>query len=342
MLNQFEYNDLWTINLGLPLHNIPCYYQYLQREVYFQDYLDLFCCPTNGNPTYERINVNDHQTVSIQGLQADPNNAYTLIDGKGVVRLIVDYDFPFDRKELCKGRRIQCILIGEAAPSASIPDVNKKHDDSANSYFYNTRHILSTPYFTAPVKAFGIVGGNKTEKLLSLAREGFILLDLFPFSDTYNSETRKKINYTPFWDLLCSNICNYFQMNILSNGSYIAFSGPAAIHHRIVEDLKNKVIKLPICTNFNLLTSKNSLEEITKGVIPVHKNTSYITNWEKIPAGDYYINTPNYKCIPNSKDNFSTPIYNCECWDSSFQGPNAFFISIAFNLPLSNLNKKTI
>ena len=123
MLTQLEYNDLWRINLGLPLHNIPCYFQYLQREVYFQDYLDLFCCPTNGNPTFERIDVNGHQTVFINGLHADPNGVYTLVDQGGQVRLIVDYEFPYDRTELCKGREIKYILIGDADDSYNFEDL---------------------------------------------------------------------------------------------------------------------------------------------------------------------------------------------------------------------------
>ena len=55
MLTQANYNDLWTNVLGLPLQDLPIYYIYLQREVYFQDYLDLFCCPNNERPSFERI-----------------------------------------------------------------------------------------------------------------------------------------------------------------------------------------------------------------------------------------------------------------------------------------------
>ena len=191
MLTQINYNDLWTINLGLPLHNIPCYYQYLQREVYFQDYLDLFCCPTNGNPTYERIVVHGHQTVSVQGLQADPNNAYTLIDGKGVVRLIVDYDFPFDRKELCKGRRIKYILIGEAAPPSG-------------SYIYKD---AKGSYITAPLSAVGLnpTRMSRTERLLEFANNGFLLLDFFPFA----------INFAPPGIVLNNVILGFF-INLLN------------------------------------------------------------------------------------------------------------------------------
>ena len=45
MLTRRDYEDLWVnpapAGFGMPLHLIPNYYQYLQREVYFQDYLDI-------------------------------------------------------------------------------------------------------------------------------------------------------------------------------------------------------------------------------------------------------------------------------------------------------------
>lgn len=168
MLIQANYNDLWTINLGQPLIEIPCYYQYLQREVYFQDYLDLFCCRENGVPTFERIVVQGHQTVSIQGLQADPNGEFTVIDSKGVVRLIVEYDFPFNKKEFCKGRKIKYILIGEAAP----PSGGYIYKDAKGSYI------------TAPLFAVGLNPArmSKTERLLEFANNGFLLFDFFPFA----------------------------------------------------------------------------------------------------------------------------------------------------------------
>jgi hypothetical protein len=169
MLTQVNYNNLWTVNLGLPIQTIPCYYQYLQREVYFQDYLDLFCCPENGEPTNERLVIKGYQTVSVQGLNADPNGEFTVIDSKGVVRLIVEYDFPFDRKELCKGRKIKYILIGEAAPPSG-------------SYIYKD---AKGSYITAPLCATTNINLRKLntfQKLLELSNQGFLLLDFFPFS----------------------------------------------------------------------------------------------------------------------------------------------------------------
>jgi len=165
MLTQANYNDLWTNVLGLPLHNIPCYYQYLQREVYFQDYLDLFCCPENGKPTYERIVVHGHQTVSIQGLQPDPNGEYTIIDAQGHVRLIVQYDFPYYGK-LCENRSIKYILIGEAPPSTG-------------NYIYKGDN---TGYITAPLSAMGIGRLGEFERLVAFADAGYLLLDLLPFA----------------------------------------------------------------------------------------------------------------------------------------------------------------
>jgi hypothetical protein len=135
--------------------------------------LDLFCCPENGKPTYERIVVHGHQTVSIQGLQVDPNGIFTVIDSKGVVRLILEYGFPFERNELCNGRNIKYILIGEAAP----PSGGYIYKDAKGSYI------------TAPLSAVGLSPArmSRTERLLEFADNGFLLLDFFPFAINFNT-----------------------------------------------------------------------------------------------------------------------------------------------------------
>jgi len=166
MLTQIDYNVLWTNVLGLPVQDLPNYHIYLQREVYFQDYLDLFCCPRNESPSFERTILDGRYTVSIPGLQPDPNGEYTLIDAQGHVRLIVQYDFPFERNELCKGRNIKYILIGEAPPSTG-------------NYIYKGDQ---TGYITAPLSAMGIGRLNEFERLVAFADAGYLLLDLFPFA----------------------------------------------------------------------------------------------------------------------------------------------------------------
>jgi len=168
-----DYLNLWTNVLNQPAHLLPSYYQYLQREVYFQDYLDLFCCPNDGNPTYERVIVNGQHTVYIGGLQADSDGIYTAVDQAGQVRLIVDYDFPFDRKELCKEREIRYILIGEAAPSSG-------------AYIY--KDALGS-YITAPLCARNINYRrlNTFQRLIEFANQGFLLLDFFPFNINFRN-----------------------------------------------------------------------------------------------------------------------------------------------------------
>ena len=208
MLSQLNYNQLWTVNLGQSLQNIPCYYQYLQREVYFQDYLDLFGYPNDGNPTFERLIIEGKQTVFIQGLCEDPNSEFTMKDQNGEIRLIVNYDFPFDKAELCKGREIKYILIGEAAHSVS------------DTYFYNINHTKDTLYFSQPVKALGMASSEKnkiqkkTNELFSLAQNGVLLLDLLPYKANYSLIVNEGGERNSLRKVICnSGAINFFWDN---------------------------------------------------------------------------------------------------------------------------------
>ncbi len=205
MLDQTQYNNLWTNTFGLPIQQIPCYYQYLQREVYFQDYLDLFSCPNSRSPTFVRVYINGYYTID-PGFDILHNPAYTVEQDKKV-RLIVDYDFPY-AGQLCKNREIKYILIGEAAPAPSIPLLNNNQEDISNTYFYNKTHVGSTNYFNAPLKAWGInkktkenKDKSKTEILVELADKGVLLIDLSPFAVNYNEQMREKISQCLFKDL---------------------------------------------------------------------------------------------------------------------------------------------
>ena len=203
MLTQIQYNNLWTINLGLPIQSIPSYYQYLQREVYFQDYLDLFGYPNKGQKTFSREKIKignvEYNIVKIDWLQPDPIGAYTIPDSNGIHRLIVDYDFPYPNELLCKDRKIKYILIGEAAPPPSLPRIVEDYDKE-NSYFYNVRQ-KETLYLAQPLSAFGIAGVDKTNKLINLAENGIVLLDISPFAIGYSVETRKIISQKLTCDL---------------------------------------------------------------------------------------------------------------------------------------------
>ncbi len=197
-----QYQNLWTAPMprgnapmphgfGMPLHTIPCYHQYVQREIYQQDYMDLF----TGAITYNRLRNENRFGVPLSklasGIPHDPSYVDCLPDrnGKPVACLLVDYEYPFSQVELEKGKEkcIKYIMIGEAAP----PMTAQLND---GTYFYNVKHTGSTPYFAAPCKAFGISGGDKRQKLSDLAAKGVLLLDLFPFAVPYHTKLRDALN----------------------------------------------------------------------------------------------------------------------------------------------------
>ena len=244
MLTGIQYEDLWVnpapAGFGMPLHLIPNYYQYLQREVYFQDYLDLFCCPKNQRPTFERKLIGKNQTVliNIEGftLLPDPFGKLTVEDSNGEIKLIVDNDFPF-YGALCKERSIKYILIGEAAPNTG----NYIYKDAKGSYI------------TAPLSAKGINTNplKKTDRLIHFANEGFLLLDLFPFaidfratSITLNNAILRilidqlifKINglvcLDPEWDfcLVAPKRTSNAILNWLDTFNHNNFNGKSTIH----------------------------------------------------------------------------------------------------------------
>ena len=304
MLTLANYNNLWTATLGLPIQNIPCYYQYLQREVYYQDYLDLFCCPKNGNPTYERISVNGHHTVLIPNLQPDPNGAYTVIDSAEHVRLIVDYDFPY-YGELCKNRDIKYILIGEAPPAPSFP-ILVTDKDKENSYFYNVKHLKSTSYLNEPIKAFNVRGREKEEKLIGLADKGILLIDLSIFAISYSQNSRTIIGSI----LLPELIARIQSLNCLNPQWDFCLVAPQTTSVTIINEIlinhNGLLINKSIFSNQDLLNS------------PVFNNNN---NYTSNPNA---VRWPNITHV-SKRAKFTALIGN--------PGPNAQLIKRAFNLP---------
>jgi len=330
MLTQPDYQNLWTGALAQPLFNLPCYYQYLQREVYFQDYLDLF--GTVAGPTFPRFALagpavgqdapllpvgqdapllpvgQDAPLLPIHpneyfvalpvhiGLPPDPAGIFTVIVN-GIVYLKVEYNFPF-YGFLNQGRTIQRVLIGEAAPAPGATRVNAIGQQLDNTYFYNILHIGPTPYFSQPLAAFGIPRTNKTDELVALANHGFILPDLLPFAVTYPTPLRRRLKYFPFWDLLCDKICGFSAAGKLHpdgpDGVNFGFAGPPALHHRIVADLIAGVIALPACPGhpipFAANLHLNELHTVAGVAIPHHHVGHYLTNWRGLVDPAYHVN----------------------------------------------------
>ena len=368
MLSQPDYQNLWTGALAQPLFNLPCYYQYLQREVYFQDYLDLF--GTVAGPTFPRFALagpavgQDAPLLPIGQdaplLPIHPNEYFVALPGHigpppdpagiftvtvaGIVYLKVEYNFPF-YGFLNQGRTIQRVLIGEAAPAPNAPIFNAHGQHMNNTYVYNILHIGRTRYLSAPLAAFGIRGirrANKVDKLVALAGHGFILPDLLPFAVNYTNEVRENLMYNPFWTLLCDKICGFSAAGKLHtdvpDGVNFGFAGPPTRQHSIVVDLAAGVIALPVCPNHPIPFAANlHWNELFDGAgvaIPHYHVGHYIINWHGLVDPAYHVNgNAAWVIAPNAHNQINLPIYACECWDAAFTGPNSKFIRVAFNLP---------
>lgn len=327
MLTEIQYEDLWVNpapnGFGMPLHLIPNYYQYLQREVYFQDYLDLF--RRKSNETFPRVEDNyvDPGFVILH----DPT--YTkIINGK--VYLKVDYDFPY-KDELCKNRCIKYIMIGEAAPALNVPIYDVAGNDKANTYFYNTKHIRTTGYFSAPCTSFGIIGVNKTEKLVDLANNGVILIDLFPFACSYNDLrdiiVRDEIDLD-FWQNIVNPYSLINRLNSInesfcnSNENIDSVKGclvlPPKISHNLAE-------KLNLGHIGNLGLNFRMGENIFAPLLaPPPRNLYYFLGIAGLVLNGVYI-------IPPTLNN--APIYACAAYSGSGLVPHELFIRNAFYLP---------
>ncbi len=228
MLTLTDYEKLWTDvvpnGFGQLLADIPSYIDYLKREIYFQDYLDLFL----RKKTYARIPIGGGLGVNVN-------------DGKSNICVPVDYDYPWTDKELMQERCIKYIMVGEAPP----PTIS-------NTYFYNTYHLANTPWLDAPVAAFGIGSAlPKKDKLIKLANKCYILIDLFPFVYGYTTGIRTRFNRNCvseyfFNNYLCSSqLAILVNNNLLCNEPILAFSGPPTIHHFLAHLLAIGAITIP-------------------------------------------------------------------------------------------------
>jgi hypothetical protein len=219
MLTVERYEQLWSDKkpggFGKTIAPPP-YHEYLQREIYKQDYMDLF---EDGKTieTFKRARVGEKWGISLDAFKL-PIDTITSIPPVDLLiepitkekLLRVDYDFPYgselkgnihsrvdlseEEKTIKFNRNIRYVMIGEAANSQKPKHKQYKYGgrDVENTYFFNINHVKSTPYFSAPIQAFGIdTGLLKKDHLIELADKGVSLEDLFPFAIEYDSNLRK-------------------------------------------------------------------------------------------------------------------------------------------------------
>lgn len=282
-LTSNQYINLWTNHFKGPFNqtNPPSYQDYLQRESYFEDYLDIF---RNQDTRVQRGIAGPHPFQQYLGNQNPP--------------------------------KIKYIMVGEAAPP------------KGQTFFYDINHLGETKWLGAPIGAFGISKNlPKVNKLYALAMEGYLLIDLYPFAVAYETKIRPNINNSPFWQNVVDIVNLVGIQGLVQNECLIAFSGPAATHHRIAHQINQPTNgSLPLPNHCGIKLGQNFVS-VNGQIIPPTRYSNYLIHWDqKIGAvdldGRIPVTTP-----------FISPIYKCEAWDGSLLGPNAQFLKVAFDLP---------
>lgn len=339
ILTHADYNFRWTEpaphgfgQTGCP----PCYHEYLQREIYAQDFLDLYI----GVPTFNRVPIAGFFYVQITGnpilggLGIPPHPGLVLMHGVNEY-LLVDYDYPW-MAELANAnnRCIRYIMIAEAAPQQNLRIAAYGLNDNLNSYFYNYQHTQHTLYFTAPCSAFGIHIGTKIDKLIGLANNGVLLLDLFPFAVNYNigglraflnhhGVSENFLNGTHTYSItnrvehIADNglICDNFELNI--NTVFIA--PPQTSYH--LGNLINHGLVLP---NLIFRMGHNTFHLM----VPDIHIAGFI--YQGFPPGTFLVAAPG---IPNYPITVTrVPILACTAYSGAYTVPSALFIRSALGL----------
>lgn len=339
ILSHAEYLNRWTApapnGFGQTICP-PCYHEYLQREVYFNDYLDLF----RNVITFNRIPHLDRFYVPITGcpilgvLDIPEHELYT-INIDGIVYLLVDYDYPWSLTELKKKRCIKYVMFGECArplnPTILVNgDCNIPNGDNNNTYFYNILHLSNTPYLNAPRSAFGCPNyrpcpENKIETLLCLASKGVLLLDIFPFAKKYNTTFRNYLNdngITEYFFNELITLISIFRRKYKCDKEVLAcFVAPPIISHFLANIINSTIVSRPV--SFRLGTNTFN---------PPH------FHHDDLFFNDILIGTELNGChgpvtIPSGgRFTFLVPIYCCSTYDGSKQGPHYLFIQNALCL----------
>ena len=296
-----KYSLFWGLFPRIPgMPTMPPYADYLSRENFFEDYLDIF---------------RGHDTRATRGLTG-PHPFHAQLS---------DPDFV--------APKIAYVLIGEAANSRSPTFF---YDPT---HLKSTNWLRSPLDAFGSGIAYPKTPSKKIGALFALAMKGFLLLDLYPFAIDYSIKIsgrtlRSLIPYIPFWDYLVDRINGLSAVGLVQKDCLLAFSGPASTHHQIAVQLHNQafhgaplLISLPHhCT---LTWGDNILTDGHGASVPPTAVRPLLFNW-RIPGLVLDLDGR----FPVVATNFYSPKYRCETWDGSFvNGPSSKFIKVAFNLP---------
>ena len=187
---------------------MPPYADYLSRENFLEDYLDIF---------------RGRDTRPLRGLPG-PHPFHVQLSDPEFVKPKIAY-----------------ILIGEAAHSSSDTFFYNP------AHLTPTNWLRSPLEAFGCGGSYPKTPNEKIEALFALAMKGFLLLDLYPFALAYSKKIagktlRSHIPYIPFWDHLVDRINGLSAHGLIQDDCLLAFSGPASTHHQIADQLHNQYL----------------------------------------------------------------------------------------------------
>lgn len=322
MLNEEQYEALWNhspngmgsfatkTGIAAP----PPYDEYIIRENMFQDYLDIF----RGVNTRGNIAIRPHEPA----IWYYPHPFFIVDEATNLRNIPQLIDRP------C----IKYILIAEAPPKVKNEDLNLE-DNERIKYIYNS-HLRGGSYITAPLNAFGTIGANQmpqTQRLLALATNGVLVLDLYPFAIKYTSQIRNsltknnilanfycdQINLYSVYNRL-NTILNEIQYHKILKGCFIAppNTSNAIANHIIANNLQN--------FNFNI---NNNLQ-----IIIFDTRHNDIGNFEYRAINNTLIISVKLNNIYEIGGLKEIPQYRCCCYSGSKTVPHEIFIKNALGL----------
>lgn len=308
MIKKKHYKKLWKTHFrSITDQNCPDFEQYIIRENMLEDYLDLF----------RGINTRNQRSIP-------PANWY--------------YEHPFfdlnGNSLLNEKPCIKYILIAEAAPQVN---------DNVIKYIYNI-NIAGGAYITAPLKAFNtnnLNNLNTTERLIELARNGILIIDLFPFALNYN-EIRNDINFNQLCINFFSNLDNYYslinrifkfqQQEIIENIDTLkevnaAIIAPPKTSHAIASFAAlNDVEFIGLRIGRNIFEFQENID---------NDNIELYLNNITFPNNLIGLNGYSYPLLNDQNNNIvRVPHYSCNCYNETRgENPRALFIKNALGLP---------
>ena len=339
-LSHLDYQLRWTssapLGFGKKIGDLPCYHEYLQREIYKQDYLDLFL----NRKTFERTLIHETNKYYVKVSECDklgeleipPHNKFT-INYEGNFYLLVDYNYPWDKDELKEFRSIEYVMIGEAAPANMAYYfyyiLNLQKEKTLNVH-KKTKEIIKDykGYVTAPFLAF--FGGDakscnnmdKKDILLKFANKGVILLDIFHFAINYDT-IRDHVNKTGITKHYFKKLMH--EINLFN------------IKHKCKDDIKGVFVAPPKISHYlakllNRLTSPIIFRKGINTFSPPHSIKTgndffFISSSSKLLSEIKKITLPK-----SNKKPIQVPEYICCAYSGAMTVPHSLFIKKGFGL----------